>query len=74
MSRYYIKPDDQYDYKEGHELYHLFDRKTLNRWGKHACLLPFGRYEECESLRETLETEDSPCLSQPESETETSAC
>lgn len=58
MSRYYIAPDTQYEYSEGNELYHLFDRKSQNEFGQDACLLPFASYEECVARQQTLEVMD----------------
>ena len=72
-SRYYILQDTQFEYREGEEEYHLFDRWTLNQWGRRTCVLPFASYEECVRLKEELEekaqpkSERSPSMSELES-------
>lgn len=54
--KFYMQMDTQFEYREGEELYHVFERGRVNEWGEPYCVSPFLTFESAQDLIEELST------------------
>jgi hypothetical protein len=48
--KFQMRPDTQYDYYPGEELYHVFEVGRFNDFGEPYCVAPFLSFEEAVAL------------------------
>ena len=59
-NQFYVRMDTQYDYHEGQELYHVFERGRLNEFGEPYCVCPFLFYDQARRMADDLNKRARP--------------
>jgi hypothetical protein len=59
MEKFYMRMDTQYDYAEGQELYHVFERDRLNEFDEPYCVCSFLTYDEARRMSEQLNSQSA---------------
>ena len=48
--RFYIELDTEFTYRDGEEMYHIFEYGRWNEFGEPYCVMPYLTYEEAHAL------------------------